>query len=148
RSSMRRGFLPSGDGHGPPTEFPRDSPRDSHRLRFAFNRKDSSFERWHSDTTEGLQRMHRSDNRPVRPQGFKGTGVTGAAGMQNNSPTQFSFTVPFELSPLGCNLVIRRGDQDNLRQEDLTRQSRPGLPCPNEMNGASRACLAAGNYRS
>ena len=43
------------------------------------------------------------------------------------------------------DLVIGSGDQDHTRREDLPSQSRRGLPCSNEPNGAARTRIAAGN---
>ena len=92
--------------------------------------------------------MHRSDRRTAHSQGFDGTRVHGTAGVENNSPAQFFFANPREVSRRNADLIIGRRNQDDLRRQDLPRHSSEGLPGSNKSNGAPCARLAAGNGRA
>jgi len=148
RSRMIQKLLVPGDAHGHSAEITRDSARHSHRLRLAFNREDPSFERRNRDAAEGLEWMHRPNRRTLDSQGFERTRVHCAASMQDNPSAQFFFANPGELSRRKGDFIIRRGNQDDPRQQDLPRHSRESLPCPNESNGAPRAGFAAGQNRA
>ncbi len=92
--------------------------------------------------------MHRSDRRTAHSQGFEGPRVHGTAGVENNSPAQFFFANPREVSRRNGDLIIGRRNQDDLRRQDLPRHSSEGLPGSNKSNGAPRAGFASGQDRA
>jgi hypothetical protein len=68
--------------------------------------------------------------------------------VQDNFPAQLFLADARQLLRHNRDFIIRRGNQDYLRCNDLPRHSRAGAPRSNESNGSPRAGFAAGNNRA
>jgi hypothetical protein len=123
-----------------------DPPRDPHRLRFPFDGKNLAFQGRHGDPAERLQRMHRPDRRAMRMQRIEHTRIHRTTGVQNNFPEQLFLADARQLLRHNRDFIIRRGDQDYRRRENLPRHYGARFAGSNESNGSPRARFAAGNH--
>jgi hypothetical protein len=71
--------------------------------------------------------------------------ILRAAGMQNDSTGQFFPAYAGELARHSRNGIIRRGNQDDLRQKNMTRKAGMRLAGSDESNGAPGRRFACGN---
>src|SRR6516162_846452 len=74
--------------------------------------------------------------------------ILGPARVQNDSRTQFFFAHARELARHSRNCIVRRGDQDDVRQKNMTGKASMRLACPDESDGAARRGFAPRNNNS
>ncbi len=145
RCRVIQNFLASGNPHGRSAKRSRDLARDSHRPRISLDRKNLSLKRRYGDPAERLQRMHGPDRRAMFPRRVEHPRVQRAAGVQHHFPAQFFGTNARKLLSNSRDFVIRRGNQNDRRRQDLPLHSSARLPSSDESNGTARTRLAARN---
>jgi hypothetical protein len=129
-------FLARGNLHRRSAERSRNLPCGANRDDISLHDKRFPCQVRHTDAAKRLQGMHASGGRAEFLHWRQDARILGTARMQNDSAPQFFSTHAGELARQIRNGIIRRSNQDDVGQKNMTRKTAMRLACSEEPNGA------------